>query len=177
MGRFTNSKGLRLGIFKNWKDRLPVSLEVLYSRYRIQEYLERVFEDRRCKGIGLLFESVDIKEYKGRVYLDVFLYVGILEESGVERGLEVVQEIEKIVRVLDNICQEQLSKFLKRRVYLTYFLGDKGNITGAMVAKYFAVKLEQGYSLAEIGNIVEYNLENVENLLGYRIECRGRFSR
>jgi len=67
--------------------------------------------------------------------------------------------------------------FFKKKINFKYNILDDYILTSNSIVKYICDRLKQGFSLNEILKDVKYVLMNSKDIIGFRIDCAGRFGR
>lgn len=78
---------------------------------------------------------------------------------------------------IENYLAQAGYKFFKKNVIYTYCILDNYIITSNIIVKYICERLKQGFFIGEILKDVEFVLVNSKDVLGFCIDCIGRFGR
>lgn len=178
MGRLIDSRGVRYGKLYGWSQRGGV---FVHKDRQFLEFLEVIMTSAEAQGVGILYSRGEIVEANGGLVVRVFIYDGLLQNMQKDRALGFGNQGVKLA-LYEKLILLAIWKFYGRTGSVEFYGLDNRTMTAAGLARYICVKLAQGFILGDIigdvGKTLALSMEEGNGILiGYRIDCAGRFTR
>ncbi len=183
MGRITNVIGLRnINNVQNffYGNNFYKKNNLYYSNLRF--LIQNIFLNNYIKFFGFILGFSSIYDNNNLIF-KLFLY----DVEDFDLDLVVInnkknnfwqQNYNVKLLFIEKIILESLSFFLKKKkLKIEFYILSSEIITAQLIINYVLIKLKQQFQLGDILYPLVRFLKEQEDILGYRIDCIGRFTR
>lgn len=181
MGRLTNSTGVRLGLYNQWRhSNSPLYKENYLDNFNFSEYVQLLCHyaftsDKLSKSFNFLVGGVEIRKEKGLVHVIIGIYNAETLDNPSNKVHRFVLDTKLLL--LERIVLESGERHFKKPVKISFVMLKDSTITSDLLINYIEIKLYQGFSVNEIIFSLKNILKDNEGISGYRIDFSGRFTR